>query len=500
MKKIKEKFTSFFKPIVKVLNMIGKPFKTFFKYIGKGLEKNDLVKWISIILIIAVATTWLLKIPVEETSEFYRIGLLDFFTIGVIGINLYAPMFTFLIVVAGFYELLGKTKSYRLFIDKLTKKINKKSDFFVLYTMLFFAILSAIFVDSFAVLFFVPLFIALILNLNYDKLTAFLATFGGMLVGTIGSLYNGKVFGQLVLSLGVKYQENAIYRFGLFVAAFILLAIFTISHIKKTAKSNKKDKDLLTEKVNELFVVEKPKRNEKKRFATILFILLALFVIVSSIPWSTAFGSLWPTKFNQWFNEFKIFDVKFLQYVTGYNLEMGKWDLFGIQAVILFVSVIITFVSKLSFSDYIDSFVDGVKKISKPLFVLFMVMFVKSITVYYPAIEALFIAMMKNFNYFIAAIIAFIASIFGVDMGNTWTLSGARMLTTFGGNIANDKMAVIYQAVHGLSQFVAPTSIFLMLGLSFLDIPYLKWIRKTWMLLLGILIVTIAAVVLVTQL
>lgn len=463
----------------------------------KFFEKNNLIKWTGIVLLLAVASSWIFKITVEGTAAFYRIGVLDFFTIGVIGVNSYAAIFTMIIVIAGFYELLKKTNFYGKLVDYVSNLFKKQGDMFILITMLFFAILSALFVDTFALIFFVPFFISVILNMKYDRFTAFLATFGAILVGIIGSLYNGNYIGQLVSTLGNTYQDNALYRFGLFAASFVLLVFVTLMHARK---SNKKEKITDLEVVEELFTVEKPTKEKANIAVAVIFGLLSLVVILGAIQWGSAFGSTWAKDVHTWFNEIMIFNEELLRDIVGYNSELGMWDLFNFQAIIILAAAIIASVSKISLSEFIDSFVTGLKKMAKPLAVLFTIFFVRTVVYYYPAIQTPFTSLMKDFNYFVAAVIGFFASFFGVDFPNTWTISGAHMIQDFSKVINKNTLSVIFQSVYGLAQFVAPTSVFLMLGLSFLEIPYLEWLKKSWKLLVGLLSIVIIVVLLVTQL
>ena len=461
----------------------------------KFFEKNNLIKWTGLVLILTVLFSWIFKISVEGTAEFYRIGVLDFFTIGVIGVNSYAAIFTMIIVIAGFYELMKKTNFYKRMIETVSSTFKKQGDMFILITMLFFAILSALFIDTFALLFFVPFFISVILELKYDRFTAFLATFGSILVGTIGSLYNGNYVGQLVSVLGNTYKDNAIYRFGLFAVAFIMLVVFTLMQAKKSSK-----KELTSEIADELFVVKKPKKEKKAIGSVIIFVLLSIVVIIAAIQWGSAFNATWAASLHNWFNELTIAGEPLLKHLVGYNAEFGTWDLFNFQALILFASALIAIGSRISLSDFIDSFVEGMKKVAKPLMVIFVVFFIRTVVYYYPAIQTVFDGMMKEFNYFVAAFIGFFASIFGVDVQNTWAISGARMVSAFEPVINKNTLSVIFQSVYGLAQFVAPSSVFLMLGLSFLDIPYTTWLKKSWKLIVGLLILVIVVIGLVTQL
>ena len=44
--------------------------------------------------------------------------------------------------------------------------------------------------------------------------------------------------------------------------------------------------------------------------------------------------------------------------------------------------------------------------------------------------------------------------------------------------------------------FVAPTSVVLVLGLSYLGIPYKEWLKRTWKLLVALLVIVLVAIIL----
>ena len=53
-------------------------------------------------------------------------------------------------------------------------------------------------------------------------------------------------------------------------------------------------------------------------------------------------------------------------------------------------------------------------------------------------------------------------------------------------------LALVAQSIYGVTMLIVPTSGLLVLGLSYLGIPYKQWIKRTWKL-----VVTLLAVVLV---
>ena len=53
-------------------------------------------------------------------------------------------------------------------------------------------------------------------------------------------------------------------------------------------------------------------------------------------------------------------------------------------------------------------------------------------------------------------------------------------------------VALIFQAIYGLVMIIAPTSIFLLVGLSYFKVSYKEWFNYIWkyaLLMLGVVIV-----------
>lgn len=460
----------------------------------KEKKENNLIKWTSIVLVISIILSWVLKVSLEDTNEFLRVGVMDFFTLGLLGFNLYTPLITFILVLAGFYVLLNKTEGYRKIVEKTANSMENLKDFAVFIIMLVLSLVTSILTETFVALVFVPFFVSVLVKLKYDKISTFLATFGSILIGTIGSLFGGKVVGALVTGLGIEYSTNILYRAGLLVISFIIVAAFVLLRLN-TLKSKKS-----LEPAKDIFLEEKSNNKGSTWPVALVLILVGIITLLAYIPWGKAFGLNWATNLHEWFTSFSIAGQPVFQYIAGSTLAFGEWDLFGIQSVLLVASLIITFSSKLTFDDYINSFIEGLKKFSKLLVVFLLIYFVLTVNYYFPAIRTLFGQMMSKFNYFISAVIAFIASIFGVEMQYAWMFSGLNYATDFAGHFNDGTLAVIYQAVYGLAQFVAPTSLYLMLGLSYLDISYTEWFNKTWKFLVAILLLVIAVILLVTQL
>ena len=55
-------------------------------------------------------------------------------------------------------------------------------------------------------------------------------------------------------------------------------------------------------------------------------------------------------------------------------------------------------------------------------------------------------------------------------------------------------IGVLFQAVYGITMFVAPTSVILMTTLSYLDIPYTKWLASIWKFVVEFLVIVLIVV------
>ena len=58
----------------------------------------------------------------------------------------------------------------------------------------------------------------------------------------------------------------------------------------------------------------------------------------------------------------------------------------------------------------------------------------------------------------------------------------------------------IEEGIYGIMALVGPTSLFLILGLSYLDIPYTTWLKYIWRFVLGLVILLALVTLLVVLL
>ena len=129
---------------------------------------------------------------------------------------------------------------------------------------------------------------------------------------------------------------------------------------------------------------------------------------------------------------------------------------------------------------------------------LLLVYFILEIAVMYPVLPVIadwFATIADGFSAFWNTIAVFITSLFGVEMQYVMSLIGTYYAATFASN--SSEMAMIIQMMFGLVSFFAPSSVILMLGLSYLDLPYKDWMKFIWKFLVALLLVIIIIIIII---
>lgn len=465
----------------------------------KFFEKHDLLKVSGILVLLSVILTWIMPITYFQgdqlvTEEITRLGLSGFLNYSLLCVTYHFVILVFfLLVLGGFYQILSKRPGYQKLVKSISEKLKNCTIPVVLIISLLFAILGSLVDEYFPLLVLIPFAIAILNRMKVDRITAFVATFGGLLVGTIGSLFSTKVAGQLTSVFVVEQAEVLTTQTILFIVTFILLSIFTILRIKKTSQ----DKKFVE---YDLFAFEDSKnKKETARMWPYVIMMLLLFVVIplAYMPWSTWKVTTF-TEITTAINEFEIFGHPILSYVFGTFTEFGKWDLFTTQSVMLAGILLIKIFGKISWDEIFQDFGEGCRKIGKTVAVLIMVYLVLELAVQCPVIPGIidWLAGLTNgFNAIVTFIGALLTSVFGIEMQYVLQLSGTFYASAFKDMLP--ELLVIFQSAFGLISFVVPSSAILMLGLSYLDISYKDWLKFIWKFLLAMLVIVIVIILII---
>ena len=163
---------------------------------------------------------------------------------------------------------------------------------------------------------------------------------------------------------------------------------------------------------------------------------------------------------------------------------------------------ILKFISKVKFSELMDGFIYGVKKMI-PSVMIAMLSYTLLVCVYSNGfLETVITNASKTFgdNVIVGSFISMIGSIVHVD--TYYTVSGVftPIVSSLSDKANLSVYAVMFQSMYGLVQVFGPTSLLLIVGLSYLDVPYSKWLKYIWRFVLELFIAIIVIVMLVSVL
>ncbi len=475
----------------------------------KILKEHDLAKLVLGMLFFVIVLSWIIPNGtfnngtngVEFTNgTVQRIGLVHIFYGITYALQNFSIQIIFIIFTGIFYGVVSKTDGYKKLVERIAKFGTNKELIFTTVISLLVAILTSILTNSFVMLIFMPFLVHILRKMNLSKMTAFASTFGAMLIGVLGATYGTEGALALINYLGyggseVTIETELLIRAGILLLAFILYTFFNVKYLKKNLNKRKNE-----ERKDEDLLVLEPVKNKKAKVwpIIIVFVLLFIFVILGFVDWAENFNLEIFNDFHEWFMGLAIGDFHIFEAIAGETLDnlgfelataFGTWYLFTYVVVIAIASVLVAVFSKMKFNQFLTNVWEGFKAVIKPV-VLMTLAYTVFVFIYWsPFVPTIINSLGTAFNPFILTIQAIIGSIFNTDLGYLgYSLS--YYLGSFAGNEGNIAF-LIFTTIYGLIMFVTPISMFLLFGLSYLDIPYKKWISYIWKFVVAMLVILV---------
>ena len=511
-------------------------------------KKTALFKNIIYILLQVVIITWFLPASYFSEGELVelemnRIGFFDFFQLlfGSFQFQYFIQILLLLVSIGALYGVLGTTGKYRAWIEKVANKFKRKEILFLIIVATVLALLTSVVDFGFTLFIFIPAIISIILAMGYDKITAILATFGAMIIGSLGATYNENIVGSINAQItDATYTTGIIFKIALLVLSLAALIFFlSKSKINKTKaeekkiekkedkkeakrSSKKEDKkeikvevkeEIKNESIHDMFIGEKT--SNKYPVWPIYTILIVIFIILilALTPWTNFNINLF-TNIHTKVTEFTLSDISFLGKwlkdaefasepffgsILGTITEFGTWYYAEMAVICLIAAVVIGKIYGKKIYEIFTSMSEGAIKMLKPALMIILaytVVYFVGNTYSFSMIADKILSITKNFNIFTTSIVSLLGSVLHVDMVYVTNYVLPQTLGTFAGH--NNLVALITQSMHGVAMFIAPTSTLLLLGLTYLDIPYKDWIKKTWLLTLVLLAISLVVIIVST--
>lgn len=495
----------------------------------KTKKKYGLFKILLVILLLVVIATYFVD---------GRNGSVSYLAFGDVLLNYMQSFYyffdtaLFILAVGGLYGALNKVDAYKKLVKDIADKMSDNKKLFVVGSTIVFALLASLTGLDMILLIFVPFVISIILLLGYDKLVALSATIVATLVGYIGGIFI--TFKDSSSQYSVTYTTfdkmvglnghfgNVFPKILLLVVAVGLLIFYILKHIKGIESGDVK----VELSQSDVFLVEprdkKGKKvkvdysNKKTWPICILGGLLLVILVLGFMPWSNLFGLKNFTQFHKWVTElaipkFKLFGHTFSKYpifnslISSNFTALGEWGSLGTYMMaIIMIAVflfILKFVSKVKFSDLMDGFIYGVKKMVPAVMVVMLSYTVLICLSSNGMFETIIPEVMKQAgdNAVVASILAGFGSLLYVDCYYTVASVFATIVSSLSSKADLSVFAVMFQSVYGLIRIVGPTSVFLIIGLSYLEVPYKSWLKYIWRFVLELLIAIFVVLMIVAM-
>ena len=485
-------------------------------------KKYGLFKVLIVLLLLVVVATYFIP---NRSGEIQQIAIVDIFFNFIQSFYYFFDTALFILVVGGFYGVLNRIPVYRDIIRGIVNKIGEKSKLFVIIMTVVFALLSSLTGLNLILLLFVPFVVSVILLLGYDKLVALSATVGGILVGFIGGVFvtfkdstnqyavSYTTFDKMV-GLDKLFNSSTILpKVILLIVGIVLLVLCILSHIKNTSND-----DILQLSKNDSFYVESKEKSEKKSSKTkkkdpkkwpliVLTILMTVLLVLGYLPWKDLFGIDVFTKFHTWLTGISVGKYKvFTSLISNQITAFGSWGELGsyLMAILLlcFNAWLLKMIYRVDFEDAMDGFVYGVKKMIIPALISILAYSVLVSSYNNGFVETIITNAGKSFgdNVVIHSLVTILGSILNVDLYYNVAGVFSSIVSSLTDKANLSVYAVMFQSLYGLVQLVGPTSILLIAGLCYLEIPYKTWLKYIWRFIVELLIAIFVVLMIVSLL
>lgn len=466
------------------------------------MKKHSLLKILGIILLLIVIVTYCVA---GRSGEITYLGLGDVAVNYIQSFYYFFDTALFVMVVGGFYGILNKTGAYKKLLDNIVSKVKKHSKIFVFGIIALFALISSLTGISIPLFIFVPFVVSIILLLGYDKLVAMVSTIGSILVGFIGGIfvtfrdpnsYYSVYYTTFEEFVGADKFSNWIFQLVLLILGVALLIFYVNRHIKNVEK--KKVKYDLSDNSDVLITEVKGNYKDIKTWPLIvIFALIAILLILGLLPFASLFNLSIFNDFHTWLTGLKIGEFAVFNSIISANFTaFGEWASLGTYTMAMIMlaifAIIIKFIYHIKFNDLIDDFVSGVKKMV-PIAALVTLAYAVLVCSYNNGFTETLINNITDavggFNIVVDALITMVGSLLHTDLYYAAAGVFTPLITAITDESVYQLLALTFQSFYGLTMLIGPTSILLIIGLRYLDIPYTTWIKFIWRFVLGLFLI-----------
>lgn len=375
----------------------------------------------------------------------------------------------FILMVGGYLGVMVKTGAISAAITGITNSLKGREKLMIPILMCVFALGGTTFGMAEETIAFYPLILPIVIAAGYDAVTAVSVIMLGAGIGVLGSTVNPFATGIAAGFAGISLGEGIILRLGILLVS-LAVTIWYVMHYAEKTKADPQSSLVsdLSEKHREHFLSlqgEAVELTGKRKVSLTIFALTFIIMIYSVIPFEDMGITFIPT--------------------------LGWW--FPELSALFFVSAVIAgLVYRLNQYEIIDGFLEGAKDL---LGVAFIIGISRGITVIMNSghitdtILSWGESLLSGTGSVVFTLLCYVVflplSFLIPSTSGLATLSMPIMapLADFSG-MGRDIVITAFQSACGLINLITPTSAVVMGGLAIGKIPYDRWLKFTWKLLI----------------
>jgi len=510
--------------------------------------KRNLLKAIGISFLIFVVLSWIIPVGTYSNGELTTngtdaVGLFDLIGIPISTLLTFALYIVVFAAIGGLYGVMEKTGALPAWVENITEKFSGKEKGFLIFTILFFVILSSITGLTLPLFVLIPLFASVLFAMNYDKITAMASTVGATLVGSICSTYGFNVTGYTKNILALDMNNQIVAKLIILVLVTAALVFFILKFSKrvevKAAKKAEPVKEAKTEPKKATVKKTATKKTTAKKTTTtakkpaakktttkkttkkntqslavakdvkkvdvkkgvntlpliVIFVLMTLIVFVGMYNWYYAFGIEVFNDIHTSIMGVKIGDFPIFEHLLSGISQIGYWGNSEFVIIMVIAAAVIAWIYKLKLNAFVESFIAGVRKMLPTA--IYAALASVILTVLYQAsyagngtlVDTLYaktFGLTEDFN----VVTTGIAALFGSFLYNDlyYLLTGLQTFLMGFDASALSVAGLVVQSIYGVGMIIFPTSVLLIAGLSYFDVKFKDWFKYIWKFALAVFI------------
>lgn len=292
------------------------------------------------------------------------------------------------------------------------------------------------------------------------------------------SLFNITIFNDFHTWL-TEFTFDDLHKFILVILCIIL--VITIINFKNKVI---KEKKIIKIVLNVLLMII-------ELCLIILFAIYAFNINIFGIANILKKSTLWDSS---------VYSSIISQNITAF----GTWSTLGnyLMAMIMLVvfSFIIKYIYKIKFNDMIDYCAEGAKKMLPSTLVAMLAYTVLVCTYNNGFMETIITNATDIFedNIMIHSLISILGSVTNVDLYYTVIGIFTPIVNLLPTDANLEMFAIAFQGFYGLVQLIGPTSLLLVVCLTYTEVSYKEWLKNIWRVVLGLFIIIFVVMLIVS--